>query len=73
MNSGGSSLSSEILERGGSLCPLFDLCLQMTWQEIKDETRSDYCRINTETECPHLLPHIRPKYVRSVGDLLSPF
>lgn len=24
---------------------------------------SDYCLINTETECPHLLPHIRSKYV----------
>lgn len=29
---------------------------------------SDYCLINTETECPHLLPHIRSKYVESVGD-----
>lgn len=27
------------LERGGSLCPLFDLCLHMTRQEITDERR----------------------------------
>lgn len=26
-------------ERGGSLCPLFDLCLHMTRQEITDERR----------------------------------
>ncbi len=31
---------------------------------------SDYCLINTETEYPHLLPHIRSKYVGSMGDPL---
>ena len=39
VNSGGASLFQRSLERGGSLCPLFDLCLQMTRQEIKDERR----------------------------------
>lgn len=39
------------LERGGPLCPLFDLSLQMAQQEIKDERRGpDYCLINRETE-----------------------
>lgn len=40
VNSGGVPHSPRrSLERGGSLCPLFDLCLQMARQEIKDERR----------------------------------
>lgn len=41
VSNGGFSYSPQrSLERGGSLCPLFDLCLHMTRQEIKDERSS---------------------------------